>query len=68
MPVGRECGPVRVGGVVSFYFFIYLFSHYNFEFLRNKLKFKIAGSNSTDGAYICNFIENLDGHNKVLLL
>ena len=40
----------------------------NFELLWNKLKSKIAGSNPTDGAYICNFIENLDGHNKVLLL
>ena len=39
----------------------------NFESLWNKLKFKIAGSNPTDGAYICNLIENLDGHNKVLL-
>ena len=29
---------------------------------------KIAGSNPTDGVYICNFIENLDGHSKVLLL
>ena len=40
----------------------------NFESLWNKLKFEIAGSNPTDGAYICNFIENSDGHNKVLLL
>ena len=40
----------------------------NFESLWNKLKFKIAGSNPTDGAYICNFIKNLDGRSKVLLL
>ena len=40
----------------------------NFKSLWNKLKFKIAGFNPTDRAYICNFIENLDGHNKVLLL
>ena len=42
----------------------------NFESFWNKLKFKIAGSNLTDGAYyIYNFIENLaSGHNKVLLL
>ena len=39
-----------------------------FESLWNKLKFKIAGSSTTDGPYICNFTENLDGHNKVLLL
>ena len=36
--------------------------------LWNKLKFKIAESHPTDGAHICNFIENLDGYNKVLLL
>ena len=30
LPVGRGCGPFRVGGVVSFYFIFYLpfFSHY----------------------------------------
>ena len=31
------------------------------------MKFQIVGSNPTDGVYICNFVENLDGHNKVLL-
>ena len=40
----------------------------NFESLWNKLKFKIAGSNPIDRVNFCNFIENLDGHNKVLLL
>ena len=40
----------------------------DFESLWNKLKFKIAGSNPTDGAYICNFIKNLDGHSNVPLL
>ena len=40
----------------------------NFDSLWNKLKFKIAQSNQTDGVYICNFITNLDRHNKVLLL
>ena len=39
----------------------------NFDSLRNKLKLKIAQSNQTDGAYICNFITNLDRNNKVLL-
>ena len=28
----------------------------------------MAGSNPTGEAYTCNFIENLDGHGKVLLL
>ena len=40
----------------------------NFESLWNKLKIKIARSNPTDGAYVCNFIKNLDGNNRVLLL
>ena len=40
----------------------------NFDSLWNKLKLKIAQSNQTDGAYICNFITNFDRHNKILLL
>ena len=40
----------------------------NFESLWNKLKIKIARSNPIGGAYICNFIKNLDGNNRVLLL
>ena len=40
----------------------------NFESFWNKLKIKIARSNPIDGAYICNFIKNLDGNNRVLLL
>ena len=44
------------------------YSRNNFESLWNKLKFKIAGSNRTNGAHIFNLIENLDGRNKVLLL
>ena len=39
----------------------------NFKSLWNTLKFKIAGSNPTYGAFIFTFIENLDGHSKVLL-
>ena len=39
----------------------------NFESLWKKLKIKIARSNPIDGAYICNFIKNLDGNNRVLL-
>ena len=38
----------------------------NFESLWDKLKIKIATSNPI--AYICNFIKNLDGNNRVLLL
>ena len=49
-------------------FLDFLYFRNNFESLWNKLKFKIAGPNPTDGAYICNFIKNLNGHNKVLLL
>ena len=40
----------------------------NFESLWDKLKIKIATSNPIDGAYICNFIKNLDENNRVLLL
>ena len=40
----------------------------NFESLWDKLKIKIATSNPINGAYICNFIKNLDGNNSVLLL
>ena len=40
----------------------------NFDSLWNKLELKIAQSNQTDGIYICDFITNLDGHNKALLL
>ena len=40
----------------------------NFKSPWNELNFKIDGSNPTDGAYIYNFIENLDGHNRVPLL
>ena len=40
----------------------------NFESLWDKLKIKIAKSNPIDGAYICNFIKNLDGNNRVPLL
>ena len=40
----------------------------NFDSLWNKLKLKIAQWNQTDGVYICNFITNLDRHDKVLLL
>ena len=40
----------------------------NFEYLWNKPRIKIARSNPIDGAYICNFIKNLDGNNRVLLL
>ena len=43
----------------------HLFLDCSYESFWNYLKFKIAGSNPTDGTYICNFIENLDGHNKV---
>ena len=53
---------------VTHLFLDYSYSRNNFESLWNKLKFKIAGSNRTNGAYIFNLIENLDGHNKVLLL
>ena len=44
------------------------YSRNNFDSLWNKLKLKIAQSNQRDGVYICNFITNLDRHNKVLLL
>ena len=40
----------------------------NFDSLSYKLKRKIAQPNQTDGIYICNFITNLDGQNKVFLL
>ena len=40
----------------------------NFDSLWNKLKLKIAQSNKSEEVYICNFITNLDRHNKVLLL
>ena len=40
----------------------------NFESLSHKLKIRIARFNPIDGAYICNFIKNLDGNNRVLLL
>ena len=40
----------------------------NSESLWDKLKIKIARSNPIDEAYICNFIKNLDGNNRVLLL
>ena len=40
----------------------------NLDSLWHKLKLQIAQSNQTDGISICNFITNLDGHNKVLLL
>ena len=33
----------------------------NFESLWNELKIKIPRFNPIDGAYICNFIKNLDG-------
>ena len=39
----------------------------NFESLWDKLTVKIATSNPIDGAYICNFIKNLDKNNRVLL-
>ena len=44
------------------------YSRNNFGFLWNKLKLKTVESNQTDGIYICNFIANLDGHNKALLV
>ena len=40
----------------------------NFKSLWDKLKIKIARSIPIGGAYICNFIKNLDGNNRVLLL
>ena len=40
----------------------------NFESLWDNLKIKIARSIPIDGAYICNFIKNSDGNNRVLLL
>ena len=55
-----------IESVMHFFFDRSYFRH-NFESLRNKMRFQIVGSNPTDGVYICNFIENLDGHNKVLL-
>ena len=44
------------------------YSRNNFDSLWNKLKLKIAQSNQRDEVYICNFITNLDRHDKVLLL
>ena len=40
----------------------------DFDSLWNKLKLKIAQSNKTERIYICNFITNLNRHDKVLLL
>ena len=40
----------------------------NFESLWNKLKIIVAVSNPIDAAYICSFIGNLDGPNRILLL
>ena len=40
----------------------------NFLFLWRNLKIKIIVSNQADGVNICQFIDNLDGHDKVLLV
>ena len=40
----------------------------NFLSLWRNLKIKITVSNEADGVNICQFIDNLDRHNKVLLL
>ena len=48
---------------VTYFFLDCSYFRNNFEYLWNKLKFEITGSNPTDAAYICNFIANLDGHN-----
>ena len=53
---------------VTYFFLDCSYVRNNFESLWTKLKIKIAGPDPTDGVYICNFIENLDGHDKVLLL
>ena len=52
---------------VTHFFLDYSYFRNTFQSFWNKLKIKIATSNPIDGAYICNFIKNLDENDKVLL-